>query len=165
MTKLDKAKQWMAQNRKAFECWNRFVEQHGLPLAPFNNLGREPARDAGKQWAEDNPEVPDKERWLHTPEMKSKLARADEWMRDNPPRESDLTELDRCTTPVGGNVFADLGFPAEEAAHLKDESDLKILIKRLDHLMDRIELSLRWTKWIGIAWLVGIAVLLMKAFL
>lgn len=57
MTASDKAKQWMAENQKAFECWNRFVEQQGLPLARFNNLGREPERDAGQQWAKDNPEV------------------------------------------------------------------------------------------------------------
>ncbi|MEN9902798.1 MAG: hypothetical protein RL651_1462 [Pseudomonadota bacterium] len=39
--------------------------------------------------------IPKKERWLHTPEMKAKLARADEWMRENPPRETDLDELER----------------------------------------------------------------------
>lgn len=39
--------------------------------------------------------IPKKERWLHTPEMKAKLARADEWMRDNPPRETDMDESDR----------------------------------------------------------------------
>lgn len=38
-------------------------------------------------------EIPDNERWLHTPEMKAKLAHADEWMRDNPPRETDIDEL------------------------------------------------------------------------
>lgn len=57
MTASDKAKQWMAENQKAFECWNRFVEQHGLPLARFNNLGRAPERDAGKQWPEENSEA------------------------------------------------------------------------------------------------------------
>lgn len=30
-------------------------------------------------------DVPYKERWLHTSEMKAKLARADAWMRANPP--------------------------------------------------------------------------------
>lgn len=56
MTQSDKTKKWVAENKKAFECWNRFVEQHGLPLAQFNDFGREPERDAGKRWAEDNPE-------------------------------------------------------------------------------------------------------------
>jgi hypothetical protein len=28
--------------------------------------------------------VPSNERWLHEPAMKKKLARADEWMRNNP---------------------------------------------------------------------------------
>lgn len=42
MTESDKAKKWMAENAKAFECWNRFVERHGLPLAQFNELGRVP---------------------------------------------------------------------------------------------------------------------------
>lgn len=37
--------------------------------------------------------IPQNEKWLHTPEMKAKLARADAWMRENPPRETDLDEL------------------------------------------------------------------------
>ena len=39
--------------------------------------------------------IPKKERWLHTPQMKAKLARADEWMRTHPPKETDLDELRR----------------------------------------------------------------------
>lgn len=42
MNLSNKAKQWIAENAKAFECWNRFVERHGLPLARFNDLGQEP---------------------------------------------------------------------------------------------------------------------------
>lgn len=42
--------------------------------------------------------VPMNERWLHEPAMKEKLARADEWMRQNPPRETDLDELERKLT-------------------------------------------------------------------
>lgn len=38
--------------------------------------------------------VPMNERWLHEPAMKDKLARAAEWMRQNPPRESNLDEID-----------------------------------------------------------------------
>lgn len=38
--------------------------------------------------------VPTNERWLHEPAMKEKLARADEWMRNNPPQETDLEELE-----------------------------------------------------------------------
>lgn len=38
--------------------------------------------------------VPLNERWLHEPPMKERLARADEWMRKNPPRETDLDELE-----------------------------------------------------------------------
>jgi hypothetical protein len=38
--------------------------------------------------------VPMNERWLHEPAMKAKLARADEWMRQNPPRKINLDELD-----------------------------------------------------------------------
>ncbi len=38
----EKAKLWMAENAKSFECWNRFVEQHSLPLAEFNSMGKEP---------------------------------------------------------------------------------------------------------------------------
>ena len=37
----DKARQWMAENAKAFECWNAYVEKNGLPLARFNDLGQE----------------------------------------------------------------------------------------------------------------------------
>lgn len=42
MTLSDKAKRWIAENAKAFECWNRFVERNGLPLARFNPLGQVP---------------------------------------------------------------------------------------------------------------------------
>ena len=38
--------------------------------------------------------VPTNERWLHEPAVKEKLAKADEWMRRNPPKESDLGELE-----------------------------------------------------------------------
>lgn len=38
--------------------------------------------------------VPMNERWLHEPAMKEKLARADNWMRDNPPQETNLDELE-----------------------------------------------------------------------
>lgn len=38
--------------------------------------------------------VPANERWLHEPAMKEKLARADEWMRKNPAKETDLEELE-----------------------------------------------------------------------
>lgn len=38
--------------------------------------------------------VPVNERWLHEPTMKKKLAKADEWMRKNPPRETDLDEIE-----------------------------------------------------------------------
>lgn len=34
--------------------------------------------------------VPSDERWLHEPAMKEKLARADEWMRNNPVHETNL---------------------------------------------------------------------------
>jgi hypothetical protein len=38
--------------------------------------------------------VPINERWLHEPAMKEKLARADEWMRNNPAKETNLEELE-----------------------------------------------------------------------
>lgn len=38
--------------------------------------------------------VPMNERWLHEPAMKERLAQADEWMRQNPPRKTDLDELE-----------------------------------------------------------------------
>jgi hypothetical protein len=37
--------------------------------------------------------IPANEQWLHEPEMKRKLARAEKWLRENPPRETDLDEL------------------------------------------------------------------------
>ena len=37
--------------------------------------------------------------------------------------------------------------------------------KRIDSDLDRVKSSLHWTKWIAVAWLVGIVVLLLKAFL
>lgn len=42
MSQSDKARRWAADNRKAFDCWNRLDEQNGLPLAEFNELGRAP---------------------------------------------------------------------------------------------------------------------------
>lgn len=39
------------------------------------------------------PEIPENERWLHTPEMKAKLRQAEEWLRTHPPAETDLDEL------------------------------------------------------------------------
>lgn len=38
--------------------------------------------------------VPSNERWLHESAMKEKLTRADEWMRNNPVRETNLAELE-----------------------------------------------------------------------
>lgn len=38
--------------------------------------------------------MPINERWLHEPAMKEKLARADEWMRNNPAKETNLEELE-----------------------------------------------------------------------
>ena len=37
--------------------------------------------------------VPVNERWLHEPAMKDKLAQADDWMRNNPAKESSLEEI------------------------------------------------------------------------
>lgn len=41
------------------------------------------------------------------------------WDRRHPPTGGGTTHV----TPAGGNVFADLGFPPEEAAELKARSD------------------------------------------
>ena len=38
--------------------------------------------------------VPVNERWLHEPAMKKKLARAEQWMRDNPAKETNLDDLE-----------------------------------------------------------------------
>ena len=37
--------------------------------------------------------APVNERWLHEPAMKKKLARADQWMRNHPAKETDLKEF------------------------------------------------------------------------
>jgi predicted XRE-type DNA-binding protein len=39
-------------------------------------------------------QTPVNERWLHTPEMKTKLAKARAWMRSNPRQETDLDALE-----------------------------------------------------------------------
>jgi predicted nucleotidyltransferase len=39
--------------------------------------------------------IPDNERWLHEPEVKAKLDRALAWAAENPPRETDLDELEK----------------------------------------------------------------------
>ena len=38
--------------------------------------------------------VPVNERWLHEPAMKAELARADEWIRKNPAKETNLHDLE-----------------------------------------------------------------------
>ncbi len=38
--------------------------------------------------------IPQNERWLHEPAMKEKLAKADAWMRENQPQESDIDALE-----------------------------------------------------------------------
>lgn len=38
--------------------------------------------------------VPVNERWLHEPAMKDKLTLADEWMRSNPSKETNLEEIE-----------------------------------------------------------------------
>lgn len=38
--------------------------------------------------------VPVNERWLHEPAMQDKLTRADEWMRNNPAKETNLQEIE-----------------------------------------------------------------------
>ena len=35
-------------------------------------------------------EIPDSDAWLHSPEMKRKLAEAERWMAQNPPAETDM---------------------------------------------------------------------------
>lgn len=37
--------------------------------------------------------MPVNERWLHEPAMNQQLARADEWMRNNPAKETKLDEI------------------------------------------------------------------------
>ncbi len=32
---LSRAEKWRAENREAVEFWNSYVEEHGLPLAPY----------------------------------------------------------------------------------------------------------------------------------
>lgn len=54
MTQSDKARRWAADNRKAFDCWNRHVEEHGLPLAEFNELGCDHDDNPGYE-ADDGP--------------------------------------------------------------------------------------------------------------
>lgn len=33
-----RAELWVTENAKAFECWNEYVEQNGLPLAKHRNF-------------------------------------------------------------------------------------------------------------------------------
>ncbi len=37
--------------------------------------------------------IPEADAWLYTPEMRERLAVADAWMAEHPPRESDLEQL------------------------------------------------------------------------
>ena len=38
--------------------------------------------------------IPQNERWLHEPAMQEKLAKADAWMRENKPQETDIDALE-----------------------------------------------------------------------
>jgi len=38
--------------------------------------------------------IPDSELWLHSPEVSARIDRALAWARENPPRETDLDELE-----------------------------------------------------------------------
>lgn len=33
-----RAEQWVAENAKAFDCWNAYVEKNGLPLAKYRGF-------------------------------------------------------------------------------------------------------------------------------
>ena len=39
--------------------------------------------------------VPENERWLHTPDAKARLAEGLAWAARNPPRDTDLNQLER----------------------------------------------------------------------
>jgi len=41
--------------------------------------------------------IPDNELWLHDPEVKAKIEESLAWMRQNPPCETDLDELEERT--------------------------------------------------------------------
>jgi cell division FtsZ-interacting protein ZapD len=45
--------------------------------------------------------VPDNEAWLHTPEMKAKLAAADAWMQVNLPQTTNVDFIDDLTKESG----------------------------------------------------------------
>jgi len=46
-------------------------------------------------WLQRQALAEDNERWLHTPEVKAELDEALAWAADNPPRETDLAELEK----------------------------------------------------------------------
>ena len=33
-----RAELWLAENQKAFDCWNAYVEKNGLPLAKYRSF-------------------------------------------------------------------------------------------------------------------------------
>jgi antitoxin CcdA len=33
-----RAELWVAENAKAFECWNAYIEKNGVPLAKYRNF-------------------------------------------------------------------------------------------------------------------------------
>ena len=37
--------------------------------------------------------IPESEAWLHTPEMRERLAQATQWMKEHPPAETDIDEF------------------------------------------------------------------------
>jgi antitoxin CcdA len=37
-TKRERERRWLEENREAMESWNRYVEEHGLPLAKYRRF-------------------------------------------------------------------------------------------------------------------------------
>jgi len=96
-------------------------------MAPiFNYLKDNPGINVSEN------DIPDNERWLHTPEMKSVLAKADAWMRDNPSKETDLEELDARSMSAKciGSDFDD--FLREEGMLGEVNAGALIKLKRLN---------------------------------
>jgi hypothetical protein len=53
------------------------------------------ARDDGTIELKPMVVIPESQAWAHTPEMKKRLAESEKWMRENPPKETNMDNFEQ----------------------------------------------------------------------
>ena len=134
---------WLRENKDAVESYNAYVERHGLPLARMHSLRAVGSGGCGARYDQATDAL-----YIHlsdSPAMDSEevaeglvldfdsagtlvgLDVQNVTGRGAQPYPPELSETGSShITPAGGNVFEDLGFPKDEAAQLKSDSQARI---------------------------------------